>query len=112
MKEKSQIEKESRKQGRRSCCLPHWAGHRTPAAIGSTYRAKDFPGSIRGVSQPVRSMPSLWPCIPDNNGCKTTCSYALQRDQGTGVLRYGSMKQGVPFLFYSWNKVCQPEQPE
>lgn len=91
MKEKSQIEKKPKKS-RRNCCLPHWAGHRTPAAIGSTYRARDFPGSIRKGSRPARSMPSLWPCIRTITDARPTCSRFTVKPRHGG-LRYGSMSR-------------------
>ena len=109
MKEKSQIEKkaEARQAELLSAAL---GGHRTPAAIGSTYRARDFPGSIRKGSRPAHSMPFLWPCIRTITDARPTCSRFTVKTKARGAA-VREHEQGVPFLFYNWNKYVNRNNP-
>ena len=110
MKEKSQIEKECRGATDRVALhgfersIERWSTGSTPAGKGFP---KFYP---RGVA--VSPFNGLFMALhSDRNGCKTNLFtlYSDAKARGTSVREH---EQGVPFLFYNWNKYVHRNNPE
>lgn len=109
MKEKSQIEKNA--EERQIELLSTALNEASNAGdTGSTLRARAFRNFIRKVLPSARSTACSWPCIRPN-GCKTNLFtlYSDAKARGTSVREH---EQGVPFLFYNWNKYVHRNNPE
>ena len=110
MREKSQIEKNAQERqvdllssalGEASNAGGHWLN-----ASGKGY-PRMYP---RGVS--VSPFNALFMALhSDRNGCKTNLFtlYSDAKARGTSVREH---EQGVPFLFYNWNKYVHRNNPE
>lgn len=110
MKEKSQIEKNAQEKqvallstalNEASNAGGHWLN-----AMGKGY-PKFYP---KGVA--VSPFNGLFMALhSDRNGCKTNLFtlYSDAKARGTAVREH---EQGVPFLFYNWNKYVHRNNPE
>ena len=110
MKEKSQIEKNAEE---RQIELLSTALNEASNAGGHWLNAagKGFPKFYpRGVA--VSPFNGLFMALhSDRNGCKTNLFtlYSDAKARGTSVREH---EQGVPFLFYNWNKYVHRNNPE
>lgn len=110
MKEKSQIEK---KAGEKQVTLLSAALSEASNAGGHWLNAsgKGYPRFYpRGVS--VSAFNALFMALhSDKNGCKTNLftPFSEVKAQGAAVCEH---EQGVPFLFYNWNRYVHRNHPE
>lgn len=110
MKEKSQIEKNAQEK---QVALLSTALNEASNAGGHWLNAtgKDYPKFYpRGVA--VSPFNGLFMALhSDKNGCKTNLFtlYSDAKARGTAVREH---EQGVPFLFYNWNKYVHRNNPE
>lgn len=110
MKEKSQIEKNAEEK---QVALLSTALHEAPNAGGHWLNAtgKRFPRLYpQGVS--VSAFNALFMALhSDKNGCRTNLftPYTDAKVRGAAVREH---EQGVPFLFYNWNKYTHRNNPE
>lgn len=108
MKEKSQIEKkaEARQAELLSAAL---GGASNAGGHWLNVSGKGFP---RLYPQGVSASPfnALMALHSDNNGCKTNLFtlYSETKARGAAVREH---EQGVPFLFYNWNKYVNRNNP-
>lgn len=110
MKEKSQMEK---KAGEKQVALLSTALGEASNAGGHwlNVSGKDYPRFYpKGVS--VSAFNALFMALhSDRNGCKTNLFtlFSEAKAQGAAVREH---EQGVPFLFYNWNKYVHRNHPE
>ena len=110
MKEKSQIEK---KAGEKQVALLSAALGEAPGAGGHWLNAsgKGYPRFYpKGVS--VSGFNALFMALhSDKNGCRTNLFtlFSDAKAQGAAVREH---EQGVPFLFYNWNRYVHRNDPE
>ena len=108
MKEKSQIEKNA--EERQIELLSTALNEASNAGdTGSTLRARASKFYPKGVA--VSPFNGLFMALhSDRNGCKTNLFtlYSDAKARGTSVREH---EQGVPFLFYNWNKYVHRNNP-
>ena len=79
--------------------------------LAQRHRARAFPGSIRKACRSARSTPCSWPCTRTRTDARPTCSRLYSEAKARGDIRSREHEQGVPFLFYNWNKYVNRNNP-